>query len=294
MKKKGFLILGLLLMAAGVGIYAYPSVSNVINEMRAASEIREYQQYVQEADVAAMDDMIARAEAFNEKLSDTLSIDPFQTGSGEPYEDDLEYNSLLNVGGLMGYIDIPAIDVYLPVFHGTSATALRKGAGHLYGSSLPVGGEGTHSVVSAHRGLPSARMFTDLDQIQKGDVFYFHVLNRILAYQVDQIEVVEPMELSALDPVPGKEYMTLFTCTPYGINSHRLLVRGVRIPYEVKMAGEAAERADADAPRQRAVVSSTSVLIAIGVVAVVVVLLTAALFIEIHDGAKRRKRKRRK
>lgn len=294
MKKKGFLILGLLLMAAGVGIYAYPSVSNVINEMRAASEIREYQQYVQEADVAAMDDMIARAEAFNEKLSDTLSIDPFQTGSGEPYEDDLEYNSLLNVGGLMGYIDIPAIDVYLPVFHGTSVAALKKGAGHLYGSSLPVGGEGTHSVVSAHRGLPSARMFTDLDQIQKGDVFYFHVLNRILAYQVDQIEVVEPMELSALDPVPGKEYMTLFTCTPYGINSHRLLVRGVRIPYEVKMAGEAAERADADAPRQRAVVSSTSVLIAIGVVAVVVVLLTAALFIEIHDGAKRRKRKRRK
>lgn len=294
MKKKGFLILGLLLMAAGVGIYAYPSVSNVINEMRAASEIREYQQYVQEADVAAMDDMIARAEAFNEKLSDTLSIDPFQTGSGEPYEDDLEYNSLLNVGGLMGYIDIPAIDVYLPVFHGTSVAALKKGAGHLYGSSLPVGGEGTHSAVSAHRGLPSARMFTDLDQIQKGDVFYFHVLNRILAYQVDQIEVVEPMELSALDPVPGKEYMTLFTCTPYGINSHRLLVRGVRIPYEVKMAGEAAERADADAPRQRAVVSSTSVLIAIGVVAVVVVLLTAALFIEIHDGAKRRKRKRRK
>lgn len=294
MKKKGFLILGLLLMAAGVGIYAYPSVSNVINEMRAASEIREYQQYVQEADVAAMDDMIARAEAFNEKLSDTLSIDPFQTGSGEPYEDDLEYNSLLNVGGLMGYIDIPAIDVYLPVFHGTSVAALKKGAGHLYGSSLPVGGEGTHSVVSAHRGLPSARMFTDLDQIQKGDVFYFHVLNRILAYQVDQIEVVEPMELSALDPVPGKEYMTLFTCTPYGINSHRLLVRGVRIPYEVKMAGEAAERADADAPRQRAVVSSASVLIAIGVVAVVVVLLTAALFIEIHDGAKRRKRKRRK
>lgn len=294
MKKKGFLILGLLLMAAGVGIYAYPSVSNVINEMRAASEIREYQQYVQEADVAAMDDMIARAEAFNEKLSDTLSIDPFQTGSGEPYEDDLEYNSLLNVGGLMGYIDIPAIDVYLPVFHGTSVAALKKGAGHLYGSSLPVGGEGTHSVVSAHRGLPSARMFTDLDQIQKGDVFYFHVLNRILAYQVDQIEVVEPMELSALDPVPGKEYMTLFTCTPYGINSHRLLVRGVRIPYEVKMAGEAAERISADAPRQRAVVSSTSVLIAIGVVAVVVVLLTAALFIEIHDGAKRRKRKRRK
>lgn len=294
MKKKGFLILGLLLMAAGVGIYAYPSVSNVINEMRAASEIREYQQYVQEADDAAMDDMIARAEAFNEKLSDTLSIDPFQTGSGEPYEDDLEYNSLLNVGGLMGYIDIPAIDVYLPVFHGTSVAALRKGAGHLYGSSLPVGGEGTHSVVSAHRGLPSARMFTDLDQIQKGDVFYFHVLNRILAYQVDQIEVVEPMELSALDPVPEKEYMTLFTCTPYGINSHRLLVRGVRIPYEVKMAGEAAERVSADAPRQRAVVSSTSVLIAIGVVAVVVVLLTAALFIEIHDGAKRRKRKRRK
>lgn len=294
MKKKGFLILGLLLMAAGVGIYAYPLVSNVINELRAASEIREYQLYVQEADDAAMDDMIAGAEAFNEKLSDTLSTDPFQTGSGEPYEDDLEYNSLLNVGGLMGYIDIPAIDVYLPVFHGTSAAALRKGAGHLYGSSLPVGGEGTHSVVSAHRGLPSARMFTDLDQIQKGDVFYFHVLNRILAYQVDQVEVVEPMELSALDPVPGKEYMTLFTCTPYGINSHRLLVRGVRIPYEVKMAGEAPERISADAPRQRVIVSSASVLIAIGVVAVVVVLLTAALFIEIHDGAKRRKRKRRK
>lgn len=300
MKKKGILILALLLLAVGGGICAYPSVSEAVHQIQSASSIKEYQRQVKETDETAMDAMIAEAEAFNQTLSDTLSTDPFQTGTGEPYLDDLEYNSLLNVDGLMGYIDIPAIDVYLPVYHGTSAATLKKGAGHLYGSALPVGGEGTHSVISAHRGLPSAKMFTDLDQVQMGDVFYFHVLNRILAYQVDQIEVVEPTELSLLDPVPGQEYMTLFTCTPYGINSHRLLVRGVKIPYEVTTVQDAEESAKENAPKLDASVPSGTIMIAVGAgivllaAAVVMALLAAAVVKRTFKRHRRKKKGRRK
>ena len=185
--------------------------------------------------------MLARAEVYNSRLSGALSMDPFRTGGADPSEEDEEYNALLNINGVMGYIDIPKIDVYLPVYHGTSAEVLKKGAGHLYGSALPTGGSGTHSVISAHRGLPSARLFTDLGEMEKGDIFYFHIFDRIMAYQIEQIETVLPTQLELLDPVPGREYMTLFTCTPYGINSHRLLVRGVRIPYEVTSDGTSQE-----------------------------------------------------
>ena len=296
MKKKGILILALLLLIAGGGIFAYPSISDAVHQIQSDSSIKGYQKQVKETDETAMNAMIAEAEAFNKTLSDTLSTDPFQTGTVEPYLDDMEYNSLLNVNGLMGYIDIPVIDVYLPVYHGTSAATLKKGAGHLYGSALPVGGEGTHSVISAHRGLPSAKMFTDLDQVQMGDVFYFHVLNRILAYQVDKIEVVEPTELSSLDPVPGEEYMTLFTCTPYGINSHRLLVRGVRIPYEVTTAEEAAKSADENAPKLNAAVSSATMMTVVGagivVLAAFVVLALLAVTVVTRTWKRHRRKKK--
>lgn len=300
MKKKGILIFALLLFTVGGGIYAYPTVSSAVYQIKSASSIKGYQKQVEQADDAAMDAMIARAEAYNKTLSDILSIDPFQTGAGEPDLDDLEYNSLLNMDGLMGYIDIPVIDVYLPVYHGTGVVALKKGAGHLYGSALPVGGEGTHSVISAHRGLPSAKMFTDLDQVREGDVFYYHVLNRILAYQVDRIEVVEPTQLSALDPVPGKDYMTLFTCTPYGINSHRLLVRGVRIPYEVTTAKEAALNAPENQPKLDAKVSPVSIVTAAaaGIILLaalaVLVSLTVPVFIRAMKRRRRKKKGRRK
>lgn len=232
MKQKLPLILIGLVLVVGVGIFAYPTISDLISRYTASTVIKEYQSSIDRTDEAEMEAMIIAAQEYNRKLPPTLSMDPFGTESENPYKDDAEYNNLLTMNGVMGYVDIPKVNIYLPVYHGTSEEVLQKGAGHLYGSALPVGGEGTHSVVSAHRGLPKAKLFTDLDQVETGDVFYFHVLNEILAYQVDQIIVVEPTELEALNPVEGKDYMTLFPCTPYGVNSHRMLIRGVRIPYE--------------------------------------------------------------
>lgn len=230
-RKLPILFMGLVLLA-GAGIYLYPTISDLISRYTASTVIKEYQNCIGQTDEAEMEAMIAAAEEYNRNLPPFLSMDPFGTESDDPYKQDVEYNSLLAVNGVMGYIDIPKVNIYLPVYHGTSEEMLQKGAGHLYGSALPVGGEGTHSVISAHRGLPKAKFFTDLDQIEEGDVFYFHVLNRVLAYRVDQILVVEPTETEALNPEEGEDYMTLLTCTPYGVNSHRMLIRGVRIPYE--------------------------------------------------------------
>ena len=199
--------------------------------MTSEAAIRKYQETVAQLSGEEVRMMLENAKEYNDGLPDTLVMDPFLTGSEEPYKEDSRYNGLLSYNGIMGYIDIPQIDVYLPVGHGTSNATLKKEAGHLYGSSLPVGGKGTHSVISAHRGLPSAKMFRDLDQLEEGEIFYFHVMDQILAYQIDQIKTVEPAELGNLDPETGKDYMTLFTCTPYGINTHRLLVRGVRVSY---------------------------------------------------------------
>lgn len=233
MKQKLPLIAIAVILLAGIGIFLYPTASDILSRITSTTVIKNYQSTVEHTDDKEKEAMLAAAEEYNRDLPPTLSMDPFGTSSEEPYQEDERYNSLLSVDGVMGYIDIPKIDVFLPVYHGTSDDVLQKGAGHLYGSALPVGGEGTHSVISAHRGLPSAKLFTDLDQMQLEDVFYYHILNRILAYQVDQIIVVEPTQLEELNPQEGEDYMTLFTCTPYGINSHRMLIRGHRIPYEV-------------------------------------------------------------
>ncbi len=143
------------------------------------------------------------------------------------------YEEVLNISGdgVMGYVEIPKINVYLPIYHGTGEDVLEKGAGHLEMTALPIGGENRHPVISAHRGLPSAELFTRLDEMETGDQFYIHVLDRTLAYEVDQIEVIEPEELSLLQPEEDKDLVTLLTCTPYAVNTHRLLVRGIRIPY---------------------------------------------------------------
>ena len=228
---------------AAFSLILYPVVSNYINQMNSTTIATDYEQEVSHLSEEQENAMIEQAQEYNESLIGIGSIaDPFSESNENQTEDD-EYNNLLKIDdtGMMGYIDIPKIDVYLPVYHGTSAEVLKKGAGHLYGSALPTGGSGTHSVISAHRGLPSARLFTDLGEMEKGDIFYFHIFDRIMAYQIDQIETVLPTQLELLDPVPGREYMTLFTCTPYGINSHRLLVRGVRIPYEVTSDGTSQE-----------------------------------------------------
>lgn len=150
------------------------------------------------------------------------------------------YNEVLNINedGVIGYIEIPKIDVYMPIYHGASEEVLQKGAGHLEASGLPIGGEGNHSIISAHRGLPSAQLLTRLDEMEIGDVFYIHVLNETLAYQVDQINVILPEELALLGPEENQDLITLLTCTPYAVNTHRLLVRGSRIPYQEKNENE--------------------------------------------------------
>ena len=222
----------LLIFAAGVGIFVYPAVSNRLAERRQAEAIERYEADVTVLEPEEIEEQKARAREYNQNLADDEQHDPFL--QGDQYVISSGYNDVLNYNedGIMAYVEIPCIDVNLPIYHGTSEEVLQKGAGHLAASSLPIGGEGTHSVISAHRGLPSAKLFTDLDEMEIGDVFYIHVLDETLAYQVDQIETVEPDELNSLRVVKGRDLVTLLTCTPYAVNTHRLLVRGTRIPYE--------------------------------------------------------------
>lgn len=180
-----------------------------------------------------INEALEKAQEYNEELlGNVVLTDPFDPDAVKKQNED--YDNLLNIAGdgVMGSVEIPSIDVYLPIYHGTDSESLEKGAGHLENSSLPVGGKGTHSIISAHTGLPSAKMFDNLTEVKEGDVFYIHVLNRTLAYEVDQIKVVLPENVSDLLIDKNKDYVTLVTCTPYGINSHRLLVRGTRIPYK--------------------------------------------------------------
>ncbi|MGI6721872.1 MAG: class C sortase [Anaerovoracaceae bacterium] len=220
----------IILLLAGLSILLYPMVSNLWNTHREKQLVSVYKSEVSDRH-QNREREFAKARAYNRELRPKTVPDAFAARAGHR---SAAYEKLLNPmgNGMMGYVTIPSIKVQLPVYHYTTKSVLEKGAGHLLGSSLPVGGKGTHTVISAHRGLPSAKMFTDLDQLEKGDVFELHVLNRVLAYQVDQIKVVKPTRTKALARVPGKDYATLLTCTPYGVNSHRLLVRGHRIPYD--------------------------------------------------------------
>ena len=174
---------------------------------------------------------LKKAEAYNEALLPSILPDSFAIA--DAIEEDQTYMNTLNIAGdeMMGIVEIPKIDIKLPIYHTTEEDVLKQAAGHLEGSSLPIGGKSTHSVISAHRGLPSASLFTDLDQLKKGDHFLIHVLNETLCYEVDKISVVKPEETSALAVEEGEDLVTLLTCTPYGVNSHRLLVRGSRVPY---------------------------------------------------------------
>lgn len=233
-KKKNLwmLLASLLIFAVGAGIFLYPAVSNYLAERNQRKVIRSYRAAVENQDQGTLDAAWAEAEEYNENLAGDPVHDPFVLGSGYVLPDN--YQEVLNVNGdgVMGYIEIPKIGVYLPIYHGTSEETLQKGAGHLEATALPVGGLNRHPVISAHRGLPSAELFTRLDEMKIGDIFYIHVLDRTLAYQVDQIETIVPEDLAFLRAEEGKDLVTLLTCTPYAVNTHRLLVRGERIPYE--------------------------------------------------------------
>ena len=225
-------ILFIFAFLAGLLIALYPAISSKWNEMRSARLISQYEDKVSDDSwQKEMEKMIAAAQAYNESLFVPAVPDAFSTRAGVRDE---EYEGLLNLAGdgMMGYVDIPVIGVRIPVYHYTTDDVLLQGAGHLLGSALPVGGDRSHCVVSAHRGLPNAVMFTDLNLLKDGDRFYFHVLHDTFAYQVDQILEVLPTEVESLAAVKGEDLTTLVTCTPYGINTRRLLVRGHRIPFE--------------------------------------------------------------
>lgn len=209
----------------GLGIILYPTVSDYWNSFHQTRAIDNYNALVEELDDTDYEALFAAAEEYNEQLRRLDA--PFSE-----YEQlDELYYSVLDVAGtgIIGYINIPKISVNLPIYHGTGDAVLNVAVGHLEGSSLPIGGEARHSVLSAHRGLPSAKLFTDLDQLDVADIFTITVLNQVLTYEIDQVLIVEPTQLEALNVSPGKDYCTLLTCTPYGINTHRMLVRGHRI-----------------------------------------------------------------
>jgi len=224
MKKAWPTILLIFFFLIGLSLMLYPTVSNWWNSLHASSAIVNYeaaQMNLSDEDCKALFDA---AEDYNRKIA--------QIAFPLMYYDQVPgYEQALNLdgSGVMGHISIPKIRIELPILHGTSEGVLQKAVGHLEGSSLPTGGEGNHSVLSAHRGLPSARLFTDLDQLKVGDRFTLSVLNREMVYEIDQILTVEPQEVEALYPIEGEDYCTLVTCTPYGVNSHRLLVRGKRV-----------------------------------------------------------------
>ena len=223
-----FLFIPMILL--GLGLLLYPFISNRISAGHYQKVIQTYDKKVSEETRDANNKLLMDAREYNRSLSFGEVVDVFQNPEVKNSD---RYLSILNINdnGMMGYISIPKIDVRIPIYHGTTSDVLQKGVGHLEGSSFPVGGESTHAILSAHRGLPSSKLFTDLDQLKKGDIFYIYILNQVLAYQVDQVLVTEPSETDALRIVDGKDYITLVTCTPYAINTHRLLVRGERIEY---------------------------------------------------------------
>ena len=216
-----FLTLGFLI---GVCILLYPAFSNFWNSKTQSRAIVDYESVLDQMDSQDYSTIFQEAYAYNDALYQTKNpLVNYKNISG--------YQQALSVTetGMIGYLKIDRIGVELPIYHGTSDDVLSKGVGHLEGSSLPVGGKNTHSIMSAHRGLPSAKLFTDLDRMEKGDTFQIVVLDQVLTYQVDMIKVIEPTDFSDLQIIEGRDYCTLFTCTPYGINTHRLLVRGVRV-----------------------------------------------------------------
>lgn len=217
-----------IIFITGLGIASYPFISNMVAQRHASQVVKDYETNVEEMDEEKIDAMKEAAKKYNEQLSNVVSVDD----ENENNEQGESYADLLNIGESLGYITIPKINVNLPIYNGTSQDVLSKGVGHMEQSSYPLGGESTHCVLTGHRGLPSAVLFTDLDKLEIGDEFYLHVLDEILAYKVDQIKVVEPNESGDLEIIDGKDYCTLVTCTPYAINSHRLLVRGERTEYK--------------------------------------------------------------
>lgn len=280
MKKKHIsTIIIALIFLAGLGFLLYPTVSNLWNRAHQSRAIATYTKQVEKLDDSQNKEMLKAARKYNKSL--LKKSDHWKLSK----KDKKKYESLLDVSGtgIMGYIEVPKIDCSLPIYHGTDEGALQIAIGHLEGSSLPVGGKSTHCVLSGHRGLPSARLFTDLDQMEEGDIFILNILGRKLAYEVDQIRVVLPEEMSDLEIEEGKDLCTLVTCTPYGINTHRLLVRGHRTEYVEKKVEE---------EKKEVQTKKTDIRLMIAGGAVVLILLIIIIVIVIKRRRKRRNQQR--
>lgn len=224
MKKHLFSILIIAMFLIGSSVLLYPAISNYVNSKHASKVIATYNEVLTNSDEDKLSGILDSAADYNTRLRSALPDAFYIPSNVSGYDDTLDITGT----GIMGYIDIDKIGVELPIYHGVSKEVLQVGIGHLEGTSLPVGGESTHCVLSGHRGLPSAKLFTDLDELEIGDEFTITILDRLLTYRIDQIRIVLPTETDDLQIVNGKDYCTLMTCTPYGINTHRLLVRGVR------------------------------------------------------------------
>lgn len=252
----------ILVLIVGISLLLYPTVSDYWNSFHQSRAIASYADAVSEVDEVDYEKMWQQAQEYNESLLDK-SNRWFLTE-----EEREHYNEILNVGGtgIMGYVEIPSINVSLPIYHGVDEGILQVAIGHIEGSSLPVGGAGTHCVISGHRGLPSAKLFTDIDELVEGDLFMMRVLDETLTYEVDQIRIVEPSELQNLEIEADRDLCTLVTCTPYGINSHRLLVRGHRVENQKEASSI---RVTADAQQ----IDSRLVALIIGVVILIILFL---------------------
>lgn len=247
---------------AALGLMLYPLAGELVSEKYHSDVETTYTAAIEDTDAAELTAQREAAEQYNAMLSGAATIT--KGGASAP---PLPYAEQLTVGGVICYIDIPKINVYLPVQHGTGAETLEKSVGHVVGTSLPVGGSSTHAVLSAHSGLASSKLFSDIDQLEVGDVFYIHVLGEALAYKVDAINTVLPTDTSLLQIADGKDLVTLVTCTPFGVNTHRLLVRGYRVPYLPEQEAAAAEEKPAASSWTRHYL--TGLTIGLGVVAAI-------------------------
>ena len=272
-------IIPILIVLFGFALLLYPFISNYMFEKSAGSTIESYKKQSKTYDQKQKEKALKEAKEYNQDLtrSAVQLTDPFKAKKSDG--ETMVYNNILNLdqSGVMGYLEIPCISVNLPIYHGTDAEILERGVGHLAASSLPIGGKSTHSILTGHTGLSSAKLFTDLTEMKKEDLFFIHVLDRILAYKVDQISVVRPEDTRKLQIVKGKDYVTLVTCTPYGVNDHRLLVRGVRTKYVKKQRSSIRPR-NQDSQWMRTYKKA----IAIGLMIVTALILLGKVFQKLH------------
>ena len=272
-------IIPILIVLFGFALLSYPFISNYMFEKSAGSTIKSYEKQAKTYDQKQKEKALKEAKEYNQDLtrSAVQLTDPFKAKKSDG--ETMVYNNILNLyqSGVMGYLEIPCISVNLPIYHGTDAEILERGVGHLAASSIPVGGKSTHSVLTGHTGLSSAKLFTDLTEMKKEDLFFIHVLDRTLAYKVDQISVVRPEDTRKLQIVKGKDYVTLVTCTPYGVNDHRLLVRGVRTKYVKKQRSSIRPR-NQDSQWMRTYKKA----IAIGLMIVTALILLGKVFQKLH------------